>query len=109
MNIINYNPKGFKDFSESDLGKRVWNYLISDDARLRLELTTQLGHPAVEGVGDRLLGQFGDNIKDDRVKQAIGHMVRAIMEHYGYHLEQKGVRCRKKKEVFVFGARYVKN
>ncbi len=108
MKYVNYDPKGFGDIFNTNLGKKIWDYLNSEDAWIRLELTTQLGHPAVEGIGDKLLDQFGQQIKEDRVKQAIGHMVRAIMEYHGYHLTQKGVRCRKKKEVFVFASRYSK-
>ena len=105
---IIYDPKGFKDIFESDLGQKIWDYLTTDEAWARLELTTQLGHPAAEGIGDKLLEHFGNIVKEDRNKQAIGHMIRPIMEHHGYDLVQKGVRCRKKTEVFVFASRYGK-
>lgn len=114
MKSINYEPKGFGDIFSTPLGKQIWEFLNTDDIWIRLELTTQLGHPAVEGIGDKLLERFGDSLKKDdsytdRLKQAIGHMVRPIMEAHGYDLVQKGVRCRKKTELFVFASRYGKD
>lgn len=108
MKTVNYKPKGFSDIFNASPGKEIWEYLNTDDIWIRLELTTQLGHPAVEGIGDKLLEKFGEKVHEDRMKQAIGHMVRAIMEAHGYELDIKGVRCRKKTELFVFAARYRK-
>ena len=108
MKTANYEPKGFGDIFNTTLGQQIWDYLNSEDVWIRLELTTELGHPAVEGIGDKLLVKFGEKVKEDRMKQAIGHMVRAIMEFHGYDLDKKGVRCRKKTEVFVFAAKYKK-
>jgi hypothetical protein len=111
MKIENYKPKGFGDIFNMSLGQEIWKFLNTDDIWIRLELTTQLGHPAVEGIGDKLLENFSDALtKDDlftdRLKQAIGHMVRYIMEKHGYKLIQKGVKCRKKTELFVYASRY---
>jgi hypothetical protein len=113
MNKTNYEPKGFGDIYTTPLGKKIWKFLNTEYIWIRLELTTQLGHPAVEGIGDKLLENFGNELKKDdlhtdRLKQAIGHMVRYIMESHGYKLKQKGVRCRKKTELFVFASRYGK-
>jgi len=104
---------GFGDIFNTPLGQEIWEYLNTDYIWERLELTTQLGHPAVEGIGDKLLEKFPEKfiIGDpytDRLKQAVGHMVRAIMEAHGYSLDVKGVRCRKKTELFVFATRYAK-
>ena len=114
MKTIDYKPGNFGDIFQTPLGQEIWEFLNTDDIWIRLELTTQLGHPAVEGIGDKLLDKFGDSLKKDdpyadRLKQAIGHMVRPIMEANGYKLVQKGVRCRKKTELFVFAARYAKD
>lgn len=103
-----YNPKSFKDIFESVLGQQIWNYLNSKEGKDRMELTTQLGHPAAEGIGDKLLEQFGEQVKEDRVKQATGHMIRHIMEELGYQHVQRSVKCRMKKEVYTFASRYKK-
>jgi len=102
------NPKGFNDIYSSAAGIDIWDFLNTEEIWFRLELTTQLGHPAAEGVGDKLLEKFGIVVKEDRMKQAIGHMIRPIMEANGYTLEKQGVPCRKKKEVFVYASRYKK-
>jgi len=103
-----YNSKGFKDIFDSPLGQQIWNYLNSKGAKELMELTSQLGHPAAEGIGDKLLDQFGVGVKEDRVKQATGHMIRHVMEGIGYELVQRSVKCRKKTEVFVYASRYDK-
>jgi len=110
----NYNPKGFAKIFESELGQGCWKYLNSEDAKIRMVLATELGHPAAEGIGDKILELFGDELKKntkeekDRIKQAIGHMIRYVMEGYGYHLDQRSVPCRKKTELFIFASRYKK-
>ncbi|MDO9257428.1 MAG: hypothetical protein Q7U54_18050 [Bacteroidales bacterium] len=103
-----YEPKGFKDIFDSPLGQDIWKYLNSQQAKERMELTSQLGHPAAEGIGDKLLEQLGEEVKVDRVKQATGHMIRFVMEELGYQLVQRSVKCRKKTEVYVYASRYEK-
>ncbi len=105
---MDYDPKNFKNIFESTLGQQIWTYLNSEQAKERMVLTTQLGHPALEGVGDKLLEQFGVGVKDDSVKKATGHMARFVMEELGYVLVQRNVQCRKKTEVFSRAARYGK-
>ncbi len=110
----NYNPKGFTKIFESEFGQGCWKYLNSEDAKIRMVLATELGHPAAEGIGDKILERFGDEFikntkeENDRIKQAIGHMIRYIMESYGYKLAQRSVPCRKKTELFIFASRYKK-
>ena len=109
MSTIIYDPKGFGDIFASPLGQAIWQFLNTEEIWVLLKLATELGHPAVEAIGDKLIDKFGDAVKDPpRIKQAIGHMVRPIMEFHGYDLVQKGVRCRKKTELFVFAAKYAK-
>ena len=104
----NYQAQSFKDVFDSLLGQEIWKYLNSEDAKIRMELTSDLGHPAAEGIGDILLKKLGEEVKQDRVKQATGHMIKHVMEQYGYELVQRSVKCRKKTEVFVYASRYEK-
>ena len=104
-----YQPGSFKDVYESALGQAIWNYLNSEDAKIRMVLTSELGHPAAEGIGDVLLLKLGEEVKNDRVKQATGHMIRHIMESIGFVHAQRSVPCRKKKEVYTFASRYQKS
>ena len=111
MNNVIYDPKGFKDFYESDLGKRVWEYLKTDFIFELMRLATELNRPAAEGIGDKLIEEFGsevDNVNNHRIKQSIGHMIRAIMESRGYKHLKSGVSCRKKNELFKNASKYGK-
>lgn len=103
----NYQAQSFKDIGDSVLGQAIWEYLNSDDARVRLELATRLGHPAVEGIDDILLNLFDQEVKKDRVKQAIGHMVKQVLEESGYEIDKKSVKCGKS-ELFAYATRYKK-
>ena len=107
---MKYKPgKFFSGFFNTDLGKGIIRYLITTKAKERMILTTELGHPAAEGIGDILLERFGDEVKNNQAKQATGHLIKTIMEHEGFHVAQRSVRCRKKTEVFSFASRYEKN
>lgn len=57
----------------------------------KFKLATRLFHPAVEGIEDDLIAEFDNTVRQNRVKQTIGHMVRQIMEHQGYQLDQQNV------------------
>ena len=59
----------------------------------RMLAASDVGKPAVAGLGTReeLMAALGEEIADNRWKQAIGHMVRAIMEANGRELASWGV------------------
>jgi len=92
--MFDFDAGAFSDLSETTLGKDLWGFLNSNDSIIRLETTTFLKRPAVEGLQPQLLESFGKEIKEDRCKQMIGRMVRQIMEHNGYSFDQSGVRIR---------------
>ena len=100
-----YNPQQFRKTFESKLGQEIWNYLNSDEAKIRMKISTELGHTAAEIVGKKLLEKFGDKVKNDRVKQSTGHMIRYIMKELGYNLVKRNVKC-KLSTVFTFASRY---
>lgn len=111
MNNVIYDPKGFRGFFESDLGERIWEYLNTPLIFELMRLSTDFNRPAAEGIGDKLIETFGtevDNDKNDRIKQAIGHMIRAIMEHHGYEHIKSGNPCTKKGELFHYASKYGK-
>lgn len=105
--MLKYDPWRFTDLSETPLGKKIWKYLNEKDTVLVLKVTTKLGHPGVEGVGDELLEKFGDKLKEQRMKQMIGHMIRQVMDHHGYEVDSQGLKCRKQ-QLFSSGTRYKK-
>lgn len=103
-----YDPGNFKSLAESPLGKKLWPFLNRPDIVTRMDTATDLGNPAVAGIEEALLAEFGDEfgeeILDDRVKQMIGHMVRQIMEAEGYEIEKQNVTIAS--AVFAKGTRY---
>ena len=92
--MFDFDAGAFSDVSETTLGKELWLFLSNKESVIRLETTTFLKRPAVEGLQPQLLENFGEEVKQDRCKQMIGRMVRQIMEHNGYSFDQSGVRIR---------------
>jgi hypothetical protein len=87
-----FDPGVFAALYGTDLGKRLWALLNTADNLVRMETATALERPAVEGVEEQLLREFGEAVLEDRVKQMIGRMVRQIMERRGYVLDVGNVK-----------------
>ena len=105
--MFDFDAGSFSDLSETTTGKRLWDFLNSQEVLSCLETTTFLHRPALEGLQPSLQERFGDVITADRWKQMTGKMVRQIMERRGYTLDQTGVRIRVG-ELFTSAARYKK-
>lgn len=106
--MLNFDAGSFSDLAGTSMGRELWQFLNSEEVFVRLETTTFLKRPALEGVQPQLLKKFGEEIKPDRWKQIAGRMVRQIMENQGYVLDQTGVRTRVG-VLFTSAARYRKN
>ncbi len=91
---MKYEPMNFADLAATDLGEKLWAFLTRADHALMMTTASKLRRPAVEGVAEELVKEFGDSIREDRMKQMIGHMVRQIMEAHGYQLDTQGVPVR---------------
>ena len=70
----------------------MWEFLNGAETTIRMETAAQLDRPAVEGIEESLLSEFGEAVLDGRTKQMIGHMVRQIMENRGYVVAQQNVK-----------------
>lgn len=90
-NINEYAAGTFQALAESPLGRDLWQFLNEPLTTARMETATDLGKPAVTGIEEQLLDDFGERVIDDRVKQMVGHMVRQVMESLGYQVEQRNV------------------
>ena len=86
-----YNPEKFKSLYEFPLGDRLWGFLNSEEIVARLIAFSEANRPAVHGIEEALLEEFGDAVCENRVKQMIGHMVRQIMEQRGWVIDQQNV------------------
>lgn len=102
-----FDAGSFSDLAETPLGKAVWEFLNTAEALACLETTSFLQRPALEGLQPQLVAKFGEEVRQDRYKQMMGRMVRQIMEHRGYQLDQTGVRTRVG-DLFTSAARYKK-
>jgi hypothetical protein len=90
--MLTYNPDKFASLYESDIGQRLWAFLTQPENIARLETASELSKPAVEGIEERLLHEFREEVLADRVKQMIGHMVRQILEQRDWVLDQSDVK-----------------
>jgi len=102
---VHYHPGRFSDLADSSLGKRIWDFLIDHDNLVRMDTASELRRPAVEALATRLVERFGDEIRQRRIKQMIGHMARQIMEGRGFVLSAQGVKVRTG-DLFTTASRY---
>lgn len=87
-----YEPGVFAALYNSPVGQRIWAFLNTPETIVRMETATGLERPAVEGIEEPLLTEFGADVLRDRTKQMIGHMVRQIMERSGYTIAVQNVK-----------------
>jgi len=96
----------FRELAGSALGRGLWAFLNEHDSLVRMETATYLERPAVEPLSPGLLKRFGDDVRQDRVKQMIGRMVRQILEGRGYRIDRQNVRIPAPENMFASGTRY---
>jgi hypothetical protein len=105
-----YEAGRFSDLYGTPTGKRVWEFLNQPDTVARLLAASDVGKPAVAGLGTReeLLGAIDEDVSSDRWKQTIGHMVRQVMEWNGRELATQGIKISIEggESLFSKGSRY---
>jgi hypothetical protein len=92
MQFEDYDAGRFANDAHTDLGRAIFAFLASDASVEAMEVASDLGRPAVAGIEEKLLKEFGDKVLPDRTKQMIGHMVRKIMEDEGFIVDQSDVK-----------------
>lgn len=92
MNTPTYDPGTFTQLFGELRGQRLWAKLNTREYISCLETATALRQPAIKGIEELLLRDFGADVIEDRVKQMIGHMVRQVMERHGYEVDQQKVK-----------------
>jgi hypothetical protein len=105
LSSLEYEPQHFRDLAETELGGRLWAFLKRPDNLIRMETATLLDRAAVEPLAAGLVVEFGDEVRDDRTKQMIGHMTRQVMEALAYELDRTGLRITRP-SLFTSGATY---
>ena len=105
LESLEFDAGSFSDLSETELGQNLWNFLKEEGSIIRMETACYLSRPALEPLQPLLISRFSDQVRDDRIKQMAGRMVRQIMESLGHNLDQTGVKLRNN-ELFGSAARY---
>ena len=117
----NFNPQ-FQGTINTNFGQKVLDFLNEEKTLVMLETATYLSRPALEAIVPSLEDRFGNELKEiqdnsnnpedidfDRLKQAIGHMVRVIMEEHGYVIDQNNVKIPDSRNtIFSRATRYKK-
>lgn len=80
---LQYRPGHFNHCPPA-LERALWEFLRRPDNIVRVETATSLDRAAVEALSSALVAEYGVEISAREVKQAIGHMVRQVMEALGY-------------------------
>lgn len=101
-----YEPGRFSSTYESGKGADIWTFLNSPETVIRMETATYLSRPAVEPLSPILLDRFGEIVREDRMKQMIGHMARQVMEAHGYVVDRSNVRTSSPGNMFGSATRY---
>ncbi len=107
--MVEYRQYGVGSFTDvaGQWGDALWSFLNeAQHVRLMIEVS-EGGRPAAEGIADALYRRFGDPVRQDRVKQFMGALIRQVMERHGYVLEVSGVTLRPN-PVFTQASRYVR-
>jgi len=92
--MSDYISNQFSNLYNTPFGREIWDFLNEHDNIIRMETASNLLRPAVEPLSKLLVKRFGSKIREDRVKQMIGHMVRQIMEDRNYKIVSNNIKIR---------------
>jgi hypothetical protein len=100
----NYDAGSFTDI-DSVWGRQLWTFLNEANIIQSMIEASDNKRPAAEAIAHALVERFGNDIKQDRVKQFIGYLIRQVMEQNGYSHTAYGQKT-KENPVFVKASRY---
>jgi len=100
----NYDAGKFTDIA-SVWGNQLWEFLNEPSIVRSMIDASDNKRPAAEAIAPELVERFGNDIKQDRVKQFIGFLIRQVMEQNGYSHTAYGQQT-KENPVFVKASRY---
>lgn len=75
----NYDSGPFTDVANV-WGQPLWLLLNERSTIAVMTEASNRGIPAAESIASTLYEQFGDDVRQDRVKQFIGFLIRQVME-----------------------------
>ena len=104
MFFEHYDPERFASLYAT-VGPKLSQFFASPVIVALLEGSVKLRRPAVEAIEEHLLEYAKDDVKNQHVRQLVGHMIRHLMDELGYELDQPEVRL-PAGVLFTCGARY---
>lgn len=94
MAVTEYKIGSFTDVADR-WGDRLWRFLNERHSVRQMTDASDEGRPAAEAIALRLHQQFGDLVRQDRVKQFTGFLIRQVMEARGYPHTRRGAKTRR--------------
>jgi len=91
MDFDDYDPNNFRG-AFNRWGKRLIKFFDGATIRARLDCSVELSRPAAQAIAVPLLATFGDEAREFRFRQLVGHMISHLMKVLGYELDQPEVR-----------------
>ena len=79
----NYDAGKFTDIA-SVWGNQLWGFLNEATIVRSMIDASDNNRSAAEAIASELFERFGDDIRQDRVKQFTGFLIRQVMEQNGY-------------------------
>ena len=105
--MVAFDGAEFGAFGQSRVARSLWKFLNQRDQVVRLEVASELGHAAVDGVVIDMERKFDTSLRDKRTKQMVGAMIKRVLESRGWRVGEKGIRVRLGRR-FSVAARYHK-
>lgn len=100
-----FDSSYFGDAGRTKLADQLWRFLNSEDSVIRLIVASELRHVALDGVVLALEKKFGAVLKENRVRQMVGAMVKQVLAPHGWNVAEKSIKVRFG-EYFSVAARY---
>jgi len=86
-------------------GEKLWSFLSEEDNVTAMSRASDAGRPAAKAIAVELYRRFGGAVRQDRVKQYTGLLIRMVMEANGYQWLSHGHSCGDN-PVFSVASRY---
>jgi hypothetical protein len=108
-NLVDLQSDAFGPYNgaaDNETLHAIQSFLCSEDAVARMEAASDVNKPAAEAISAQLLQRFGNEVKQDRVKQFVGWSIRKVMEAHGFTLAQQNCKICSKGNIFTRASRY---
>ena len=100
-----FDANYFGDMGRTKLANQLWRFLNAEESVIRLIVASELKHVALDGVVLALEKKFGNVLRENRVRQMVGAMVKQVLAPHGWQVAEKSIKVRFG-EYFTVAARY---